>query len=371
MRDKINIILLLILLPAIAFSVSSFYKLKLSKSEVTAAGGNYYVSPTGSDKNSGREASAPLKKIQTALKLAGPGDTINLLAGEYLESFKTLRNGRPNRPITISGSKEAVVKGGDADRVVEINHSYIQLKGFTVDGRRGEGKKMEDFADKLVYVLGKKPKKALKGLKISDMEIKNAGGECIRFRYFIQGAEFFNNTVKDCGVHDFVFKDGGKNGEGIYIGTAPEQRKDGKNPTKDVDKSNKNWIHDNYFETNGNECVDVKEGSSGNLVERNRCTGQRDPESGGLDSRGNSNIFRDNEVYDNLGAGVRLGGDSFRDGTKNIVKNNILRNNRAGAIKVERKPQKEICGNTFEGNGEKIFFGKYASSQKVISCQQN
>ncbi len=369
MRDKINISLLVILVLAGLFTLSSFFGIKLKKSEVTAAGTDYYVSPAGNDKNNGKEKSLPFKRIQTALKEARPGDTVNLLSGEYYESFKTVRNGRSSQPITITGAKEAIVKGGDADRVVEINHSYIRLSGFTIDGKRKEGKKQDDFADKLIYVLGKKPKKALKGLKISNMEIKNAGGECVRFRYYVQGAEFSNNTVRDCGIHDFVFKDGGKNGEGLYIGTAPEQRKDGKNPSKGIDKSNKNWIHDNYFETNGNECVDIKEGSSGNLVERNRCTGQKDPESGGLDSRGNSNIFRDNEVYDNLGAGVRLGGDSFKDGTKNTVRNNILRNNRAGAIKIERKPQKEICGNTFDSNGEKIFFGKYASTQKVISCQ--
>ena len=52
--------------------------------------------------------------------------------------------------------------------------------------------------------------------------------------------------------------------------------------------------------------LDIKEGSSFNIVEYNKCTGQRDPNSGGLDSRGNDNIFRYNEIYDNLGAGVRL-----------------------------------------------------------------
>ncbi|CAN5574220.1 hypothetical protein BH20ACT18_BH20ACT18_07020 [soil metagenome] len=43
--------------------------------------------------------------------------------------------------------------------------------------------------------------------------------------------------------------------------------------------------------TKGNECVDVKENSSKNLVESNRWTGQKDKEAGGFDSRGNGNTF--------------------------------------------------------------------------------
>ena len=110
------------------------------------------------------------------------------------------------------------------------------------------------------------------------MTFKNAGGECVRLRYFAQHNEIATSRhSRRCGVHDFRFKAGGKNGEGIYIGTAPEQRGDGKNPTTDPDLSNGNWIHHNSFDTQGNECVDIKEAASGNLVENNRCTGQRDP----------------------------------------------------------------------------------------------
>ena len=68
------------------------------------------------------------------------------------------------------------------------------------------------------------------------------------------------------------------------------------------------------FDTQGNECVDIKEGATANVVEHNDCTGQKDPESAGFDSRGSGNVFRFNASYANLGAGVRLGGDSEADG---------------------------------------------------------
>ena len=94
----------------------------------------------------------------------------------------------------------------------------------------------------------------------------------------------------------------------------------------------------------------MKEGSSGNIVEYNNCTGQKDKESAGLDSRGSKNIFRYNEVYGNLGAGVRLGGDEDNDGINNDVYENTIKNNVSGGIKFQRAPQGKICGNKMEGN---------------------
>ena len=46
------------------------------------------------------------------------------------------------------------------------------------------------------------------------------------------------------------------------------------------------------MKTNGNECVDIKEGASGNLIEHNECSNQLDDQSGCYDSRGDDNTFR-------------------------------------------------------------------------------
>lgn len=40
-----------------------------------------------------------------------------------------------------------------------------------------------------------------------------------------------------------------------------------------------NHFFDNHFETHGNEGIDIKEGSTNNLVEDNSCTAQLDPAS--------------------------------------------------------------------------------------------
>lgn len=328
-----------------------------------------YVNLAGNDENDGRTTTSSLKTIQKALDLAQPGEVILLEKGEYLQNFISRRNGAPEKPIVIEGTREAVVKGGqEGNRIIEINHDYINLQGFTVDGLRGPPDKKESYKDKLIYALGIENRNGVNGLKITGMEIKNAGGECVRLRYFAQKNEVSNNVIKNCGIYDFKFGNGedGKNGEGIYVGTAPEQTKDGKNETKDRDESNGNWIHNNMIDTQGNECVDIKESSSGNIVENNKCTGQKDPQSAGIDARGSNNTIRKNEIYSNVGAGVRLGGDKDEDGTDNVVVENIIRNNEGGGVKLEQYPQGEICRNTFIDNGgKKDLVGEFTNDEEV------
>lgn len=318
----------------------------------------YYVSTSGNDAHDGSE-NRPFKTIQKAVDKALLNNTVSLAPGEYFQDVISKRNGAKDAPITIIGPSSAVIKGGGKDRIIEINHSYIVLKGFTVDGLHGLANSPSGYRDKLIFVLGKEQRKGVTGLTIANMTIKNSGGECIRLRYFAQKNEILNNIIQNCGAYDFVFKKGGKNGEAIYIGTAPEQRKDGKNPTRDIDRSNENWIHHNTFNTQGNECVDIKEGAEGNIIEYNECTGQKDLESAGFDSRGNNNVFRYNKSFGNVGAGIRLGGDSKKDGINNDVYKNEIFQNKSGGIKIQRIPQGNICENIMGENKKGDAVGSY------------
>ena len=306
-------------------------------------------------------AVAPGGSIQVAIERAQPGDTIQLHDGTYREDLHSVRDGRADAPITITGSRNVRVIGigGSSGRLVELRHSYVTLRGFTIDGKDSSTSR-----DKLLYIQGREPRTPLRGIVIEGMAIGHAGGECVRLRYFVQGAEIRNNRVGPCGADDFPggqWGGGGKNGEGIYIGTAPEQRGDGKNPDSSPDQSNNNHIHHNTIDTQGNECVDIKEAATDNVVEYNTCAGQRDPESAGLDSRGNDTIFRFNTVTGSAGAGARLGGDSASDGTNNQVYGNTLRDNRLGGVKVQRDPQGPICGNVLANNGMGASVGTYGN----------
>ena len=58
------------------------------------------------------------------------------------------------------------------------------------------------------------------------------------------------------------------------------------------DRCDNNLISWNTIETNGNECMEAKEGSSGNTIEHNVCSNQDDSESGCYGSRGDANTIR-------------------------------------------------------------------------------
>src|SRR6185369_11251558 len=330
----------------------------------TIAGQKYYVSPSGDNKNNGLSSDLAFKTIQEAIDQAQPGDTIEIADGEYRQDIVSKRDGAPDRKIVLEGSTNAVVKGDGGAHIVEINHSFLTLRGFTVDGLFGDSKSSKGYRDKLIYIQGMGNKKGVEGLLIENMTVQNSGGECIRMRYFATKNEISHNTIRNCGVNDFLFSGGGKNGEGVYLGTAPEQRGNGKNPTNDPDISENNWIHDNTFDTAGNECVDIKEGATRNIVEKNSCTGQKDKNSGGMDSRGNENVFRYNQIFGNKGAGIRLGGDNQTDGINNFIYGNTIKDNASGGIKVEQKPQAKMCQNTFSGNKGADFVGSFGKEMK-------
>jgi hypothetical protein len=333
-----------------------------------ASAATFRVSPSGSDGAAG-SAERPFLTIQKALTTARPGDVIELAPGRYFQDVKTVRNGKPGQPITIKGPSDAVVSGAGAARMVEVNHDYIEFHGFTLDGRHASEERKESYRDKLLYVIGTKPRDGVDGLKVIGMSFRNAGGECLRLRYFAQRNEVAHSNFENCGVHDVRIKKSGKNGEAIYVGTAPEQLGDRGAPDASPDQSNENWIHHNTFNTRGNECVDIKEGSSRNVVEYNQCTGQRDKNSGGLGSRGSGNIFRYNVVFDNAGAGIRVGGDGEKDGIGNDIYENTFRNNAMGPIRAHRGPQGKVCQNVSENNGTPPESGKFTRELELgVSC---
>lgn len=325
-------------------------------SVAAAAATAYYVSPSGSDSNSGTSAGSPLATIQKAVDLAPTGAVVNLAAGTYKQDVVTKRAG-----VTITGPANAVVKGAGDARIIQVQHDSTTLNGFTVDGLHGSSTDVAGYRLKLIYVMSTTPGNGVGGLRITGMTLKNAADECLRVRYLVTGADISENTITDCGVADFRFGGGGKNGEGIYLGSAPEQQGANGAPDAAPDISRNNRIHHNTIATRGNECVDVKENATNNYVEYNDCSQQKDAGSGGLDARGSGNIFRYNTIHDNVGAGIRLGGDTATDGIDTSVYGNTITGNAGGGIKFMRTPQGPVCTNTMSGNTGGDAVGTYGS----------
>ncbi|CAN0173333.1 unnamed protein product [Ascophyllum nodosum] len=214
---------------------------------------------------------------------------------------------------------------------------------------------MDSWVDKCVWVEGGVEDGMIthiEGFIMQDMTIRNCGSECVRLKNFVTGATITNNLIQDCGIYDYVLSDGveNKNGEGVYIGTAEDQWHDG----IIEDTCNLNYVSGNTFETNGNECVDIKEGSTENVIERNTCSNQLDENSGCFSSRGNANTIRFKKASNCNGAGVRLGGDDAignQYGHSNNVYGNEIVDAGFACLKLESDGQGLICGNDCtEGN---------------------
>src|SRR6478672_9326840 len=101
-----------------------------------AGAGTYYVSTTGSNGGAGT-AAAPWQTLQYAANHVGPGDTVNVLPGNYA-GFDIRHGGAASSPITFAAQPGAtinqVIPGGRKDGINIENASYITVSGFTLIG---------------------------------------------------------------------------------------------------------------------------------------------------------------------------------------------------------------------------------------------
>ncbi len=307
-----------------------------------------FVSPNGKDTNEGFSTKEPLKSIKSALKVAHPGDTIVLMAGTYYENVKITKSGLPGKPITIVGEPGVEIRGNrkKGGRIIDITASYIHLINLNINGKITN----ETYHDKLIYLHGNYGKH-LKGIKILRNTLKNALGECLRIK-FTDNSIIGWNSISHCGIRDFVYHRGKQNGEGIYVGTAPKQRPGKLDTTKNI------YIFNNFIATYGAECIDVKEGTKNIYIKDNLCTQEKAPHVGGISVRGNNSYIIGNIVYQNEGAGIRLGGDTKKFGINNTVIDNYLIENKFAGIKIMILPQKKIEGNIIKGEKREIYINQ-------------
>ena len=68
-------------------------------------------------------------ELQKALDNVLPGDFINMADGTYSARFKTSKSGNGTSRITLMGSRNAVITGGNSGRALTITGSYWTLNG--------------------------------------------------------------------------------------------------------------------------------------------------------------------------------------------------------------------------------------------------
>jgi hypothetical protein len=339
-----------------------------------------YVSPDGRDSNDGATPATALATIQAALEKATPGTTINLAAGVYHEELTTVRDGAPGAPIVIKGPETGTDREGryravlyGTGRLVNIDHSWITLDGFTVDGQEQLANipfptdvrtidawkaSIQDRVEdgRLVYIGSAEESRDLTGITVSNMFLSGAGGECVRLRNNAHGNTIVDSVIQYCGMYgkgDGEERAEYHNGEGVYIGTSPES--DGQ-PMSANDTSSNNVVARNIIRPFGSECFNVKENAHDNVFEDNVCSGNAESaefEGSNVELRGYANIVRNNQISDSAGYSIKIQTDGEEyDGGGNVVENNQLSGAAAETFKIKSDAsQGRFCGNSIVASG--------------------
>jgi hypothetical protein len=298
----------------------------------------YFVAPEGSDKADGKSPETARKTINKTLALMYPGDSLFLLPGDYHQTISTQQSGSKDMPIRVIGSQQAIVRGGTRHLVLEINHSFTEFRGFSVNGKKDDGSQLDHYKSKLIEI-SSTDHQPIEQITIANLNIQEAQEECLRIRRNTSNVYIVNNHISHCGLSISHFAGNQSNGEAIYIGSAPEKRTHtGKDFPHDI------HIRSNHISGPIGECIDVKEDVVDVSIVNNTCVGAWEKNSGAINIRGSENLIVANMVINTQSSGIRLGGDNDKNAVDNIVVNNQLINNANGGIKIMNWPNL-LCGN--------------------------
>ena len=255
---------------------------------------------------------ATAEALASALALARPGDVIQMADGIYRGNFAATVSGTGEAPITLWGSRAAILDGGTIKNGYgfHLRADHWVLSGFSVrNARKGI---MTDGAHHNV----------LEGLEVSRI-----GEEGIHFRSFSS-----DNLLEGSWIHD-VGRLTPRFGEGVYIGSASSNWSE---RTRGLpDECDRNRVVGNLIGPDvAAECVDAKEGSTGGEVRGNvfLATGGRGARSW-VDLKGNRFTVEDNtgsyRPTPDFQRPVRVVETLPGWGLDNVVRNNPAREDRS------------------------------------------
>lgn len=134
-------------------------------------------------------------ELQSALHSVNAGDTIHLHDGNYHGTFEATKSGTDDDPITLTGSKKAVLSGSNYG--FWLKGSHWVLKGFSVSNAK-KGIVLEGASH---FIL-------------DNLDVGNIKQEGIHFRKSSALNILRNSHVHNTGTETPGF------GEGVYIGQA-------------------------------------------------------------------------------------------------------------------------------------------------------
>jgi hypothetical protein len=245
-------------------------------------------------------------QLAAALKAVKPGQTIALKDGTYTGSNVIAAvNGTASAPITITGSRKAILTTGSASSGygLHITGDYYKILGLSVTNS-GKGIVLDGSIRTL----------------ISGVDVGRTGTEGVHFRAGSSDGIIENSIIHDVGTTTPEY------GEGIYIGSAKSNWAKIMGSATVMDKTDRIVVRNNQIKNTPAEGIDIKEGTVDGLVTGN--------------------------VFTNAGySGVHFG-DSWMDVKGNNYK--ITGNSGTGAKLDAFQVHTQMAGwginNTFTGN---------------------
>jgi len=277
-------------------------------------------------------AEARADALRDRLANAQPGEVITLADGEYEFRPRLIAsaNGTADEPITLRGSRNAVLRTKDTggDYGLSITGDYWHIVGITVA-----------HASKGIVLDGSI------GTVIDDVEVFDIGAEGVHFRACSSDGVLRNSYVHDTGIDKPNF------GEGVYVGSA-NSNWDKYSCDDGRDNSERVLIEGNTFRHISAEGADLKEGTESGTLRDNifddvGYSGANSADSA-VDVKGNGWMIEANTVKG--GAGEFL--DAFQ--THSVVDGYGTGNT--------------FTGNVVEGNVPGFGFGLYPKLDNVVRC---
>ena len=234
-----------------------------------------------------RTAVSSASALKQALASARPGETIALAPGTYAGNFTATRSGTASAPITLCGSRGAVLAGQTTTEgyTFYLDHaSWWRVEGFTVQG--GQKGVMADGADHD---------------RLDGLYVHGTGDEGIHLRSFSRYDVISHCVVRDTGRLDSSF------GEGLYVGSAHKNwcRYSGCQP----DGSDHDTLTGNNIADTTAENIDIKEGTTDGTISGNQFNGTGMVESaatGWINVKGNDWTISDNTGVNSVKNGYQV-----------------------------------------------------------------
>jgi parallel beta-helix repeat protein len=226
--------------------------------------------------------------LQNALDSAVAGMTITLADGVYSGKdvknpsgkepgrFVISRSGTAAAPITLRGTRQALLDGGGTGGGYAIhltNARYWNLTGFTVQSA-AKGIVLDGSSNNVLDTL----------------HVTGIGQEGIHFRSYSSDNILRNSIVDNTGITSPNY------GEGVYLGSAVSNW-----PTYTgglPDRSDRNQVLNNRIVDTAAENIDIKEGTTGGVIRGNYFGGDKIASKNSADSwidvKGNNYVIESN-----------------------------------------------------------------------------